>query len=167
MTVSMSGGAARPRPPGPRRGGRRLRCSATVRTALAGAAAVVFFAFLAAVGLAAGATLTTGPASPSLPPALAPARGAVPKATAAPVPQRTFVLTKGAQLATTTTTSGLHVGRPARHPGHPPRPARHPRYARRLAGNPGAPPATQPPPGHGHARGHGQPAAASISAPAA
>src|SRR5260221_14038012 len=138
MNVSMSGGAGRPRPPGPRPGGRRLACSATVRPALAGAAAVVFFAFLAAVGLAAGATLTTGPASPSLPPALAPARGAVPKATAAPVPQRTFVLTKGAQLATTTTTSGLHVGRPARHPGHPPRPARHPRICTPSGRQPGA-----------------------------
>src|SRR5258708_29407396 len=129
MNVGMGAAAGGPRPPGPRPGGSRLRCSATVRTALAGAAAVVFFAFLAAVGLAAGAPLTTGPESPSLPRALAPARGAVPKARAAPVPQRTFVLTKGAQLATTTTTSGLHVGRPARHPGHPPRPARHPGYA--------------------------------------
>src|SRR5260370_8584662 len=126
MTVSMSGGAGRPRPPGPRPGGRRLRCSATVRTALAGAAAVVFFAFLAAVGLAAGATLTTGPASPSLPPALAPARGAVPKAIAAPVPQRTFVLTKGAQLATTTTPSPLPFCHPPRPPRHPPPPPPHP-----------------------------------------
>src|SRR5258708_16658745 len=122
----MRGGAGRPRPPGPRPGGRRLRCSATVRTALAGAAAVVFFAFLAAVGLAAGATLTTGPASPSLPPALAPARGAVPKATAAPVPQRTFVLTTGAQLATTTTTSALPVRHPAPTPSPHRPPPRHP-----------------------------------------
>src|SRR5258708_35365435 len=114
MNVSMSGGAGRPRPPGPRPGGRRLRCSATVRTALAGAAAVVFFAFLAAVGLAAGATLTTGPASLSLPPALAPARGAVPKAPAPPVPPRTFLPTKGAQLATTTTPPGPPAPRPPR-----------------------------------------------------
>jgi hypothetical protein len=101
----------------PRRGrGRRwLPAPAAVRAALVGAGAVVFFGGLAAVGLAAGARLTAGPGSPSLPPGLAPARGAH-----GPTPQSTFVLTKGqAAMTTTTSTSGLRAARPAHHPGYP------------------------------------------------
>jgi len=107
----------RGRPRRPRRGhGRRwLPAPATVRAALVGAGAVVFFGGLAAVGLAAGARLTAGPGSPSLPPGLAPARGGH-----GPTPQSTFVLTKGqAAMTTTTSTSGLRAARPAHHPGDP------------------------------------------------
>src|SRR5215467_7292105 len=114
-------------------GRRWLPARATVRAALVGAGAVVFFAGLAAVGLAAGARLTAGPGSPSLPPGLAPARGGH-----GPTPQSTLVLTKG-QAATTTTTSGLRAARPARHPGYrrfsggqPGQPARQGRAPRRL-----------------------------------
>jgi len=118
-----AGAATGERPPGcprgmprrPRRDHRRrwLPGPATLRAALVGAGAVVFFGGLAVLGVAAGARLTAGPGSPSLPPGLAPARG-----TQGPTPPSTFVLTRG-QAAMTTTTSGLRAARPARHPGHP------------------------------------------------
>jgi hypothetical protein len=139
-------GAAAGEPPpgslrGPRRGhGRRwLPCRATVRAALVGAGAVVFFCGLAAVGLAAGARLTAGPGVPSLPPGLAPPREGARGAT----PQSTFVLTKG-QAAMTTTTSGLHAPRPAPHPGHP----------RRASGEPARPASLGRAPGRSGTLGH-------------
>lgn len=154
-----AGAAAGERPPRsprgrPRRddGRRRLpgpaALRAAVRAVLVSAGAAVFFGALAAVGLAAGARLTAGPGSPSLPPGLAPPRGAARGITQ----QSTFVLTKG-QAAMTTITSGLRAPRPApppdagrppgepawptglgRAPGRPgtvghPRHARHPRHA--------------------------------------
>jgi hypothetical protein len=121
MNVPKRGRAGRPGQPGRRRGGRWLPGLATVRAAMAGAAAVILFAALAAVGLAAGAALTATPASPSLPPALAPVPEAVLDHAAASWSPRTALLANGARVATIT--SGLRVGGPRHslaHPAHRP-----------------------------------------------
>jgi hypothetical protein len=185
-----AGAAAGERVPGSPRGRLRQRRRghgrtwlpgpATVRSALVGAGAVVFFGGLAAVGLAAGARLTAGPGSPPLPPGLAPSpRGLAPARGGHGVtPQSTFVLTKG-QAAMTTTTSVQRAARPepaptpawARHPGYPrfsggdparptvpgrpattrhPRHVRHPRHDRH-------PRHAKRPHGQARARGQGQP----------
>jgi hypothetical protein len=136
MNVSKRGSAGWPGQPGRRRGGRWLPGLATARAAMAGAAAVVLFAALAAVGLAAGAALTATPASPSLPPALAPAPEAVLDHAAASGSPRTVLLTNGARVATIT--SGLRVGGPGRTPAHlAHRPGHGQRRCHRL--RPGAP----------------------------
>ena len=127
----------RSRKPGRRPGGRWRPGPAMVRAAVAGAAAAVLFGALAAIGLAAGAALTAGPTSPSLPPALAPTREAVPDGTAVPGSGRTALLTNGARVATIT--SGLRVGGPGRHPAQPPghgqRPGRQCRSGRASHGH--------------------------------
>ena len=118
MNVSKRGSAGWPGQPGRRRGGRWLPGPVTARAALAGAAAAVLFTALAAVGLAAGAALTAAPASPSLPPALAPAPEAVLDHAAASGSLRTVLLTDGARVATIT--SGPRVDGPGRSSAHRP-----------------------------------------------
>ena len=144
MNVPKRGRAGRPGQPGRRRGGRWLPGLATVRAAVAGAAAVVLFAALAAVGLAAGAALTAAPASPSLPPALAPAPEAVLDHAAASG-SRPTALTNGARVATIT--SGLRVAGPGRGTAH--RPGHGQRRCHRC--RPGAP--NHGAPNHGRLNG--------------
>lgn len=99
-----AGGFLPPQLPGP----------AAIRTSLGVAAAMIFFAGLAALGTVVGVSLTAAPASPFPAPAVAPKRAAT------PVPHRSFVLAKGTQLTNTAATSGLRVGRAARHHHLPP-----------------------------------------------
>jgi hypothetical protein len=100
------------RDPGRRRAGgclpSELPCPAAIRASLGVAAAVIFFAGLAALGTVAGVRLTAAPASPFPASAVTPARAAT------PAPHRSFVLAKGTQLTNTAATSGLPIGRAAR-----------------------------------------------------
>ena len=89
------------------------------RAAGVGAAVVALFCGLAAVGLAAGTTLSAGPSSPSLPQALAPPHSpALSLSALAPDSPRTVPLTSGDRV-TFTVRSGWGAGRPGCCAGPP------------------------------------------------